>query len=345
VRALFQEADAFLCRGGRRLAQRVRELLSERPHVTKISFLGVSLGGLYCRHAIGELFHEGVFASLELVNFVTIVSPATGVRTHIKGVIRFLVDSVGVIGATGPDLTLKHAGWPEEPRVEPSGEIYLDSCHKHVLPVVGTEAEACWRALQAPESSGDDTSDDDDEDVPLLIRMARVGSRWWLALRQFRNRVIVAVTQHDDKVPYEAAALASPHPDSLHAHAAEGSSKPALSFVEPSAFSVHPDPSPASYPHVTGVFVQPPLSSEGWDEVVRTQSAWLESFDHGHTPEGVMASCLRALGGWTTVNLEFSEFGAALMNHNRAANNSWLPWDSSGTDTVAFVAERCVMWS
>lgn len=53
--------------------------------ITKISFVGYSLGGLVVRYAVGLLHHRGWFDRIEPVNFTTFASPHLGVRTPLIG--------------------------------------------------------------------------------------------------------------------------------------------------------------------------------------------------------------------------------------------------------------------
>jgi len=431
--------------GGRRLAREILELLRARPGVTRLSVLGVSLGGLYVRYALGLLITHPWFRGggcdghakdeaeaspgaggetaaagrpssadagaadaaaasddptrrIELYNFVTIVSPAMGVRSHLAGVVDFAVSTVGVVGHTGPDLTLSRAGWgPKAPaRVTAAGSVEVPSAGGLLDPVEGPEAAAAWReaamalgadveaelprAALGGEEGGKAGLPAGSEAVPLLLRMSRVGSPFWRGLAAFRSRVVVGVTKDDDKVPYWSAALSSPDTGFLRRLCASsigdedpsdgdsGKATPAvtaLAGAEPGTFALD-DPavtaalghdtasglragdrggaSAGSFPHVTGVFLQRP-PAPGMAGAASATLTWLAAFrgDGEASPEDVMASCLRAAGSVTTVHLTFSEWGAAAMNHMRAANNSWLPWDNTGEDAVRFVAERCVL--
>ncbi|KAJ3360944.1 hypothetical protein GGF32_007877 [Allomyces javanicus] len=65
-------------------AERLIEELNayrETNKVTKISFLGYSLGGLIVRFAIGRLHMESFFDTVEPMNFVTMATPHLGVST------------------------------------------------------------------------------------------------------------------------------------------------------------------------------------------------------------------------------------------------------------------------
>ncbi|KAJ3086132.1 hypothetical protein HK102_013491 [Quaeritorhiza haematococci] len=58
---------------------------SEKKTVTKVSFMGYSLGGLIVRYAIGKLYAHGFFNNREAVNFITVASPHLGVRRPLVG--------------------------------------------------------------------------------------------------------------------------------------------------------------------------------------------------------------------------------------------------------------------
>jgi len=75
--------------GGRRVADDISRILRESEsmenyNIEYISFLGNSLGGLYARYAVMELFNEDtrLISGLQPLNFVTTASPWLGVRYH-----------------------------------------------------------------------------------------------------------------------------------------------------------------------------------------------------------------------------------------------------------------------
>ncbi|PYI10297.1 DUF676-domain-containing protein [Aspergillus sclerotiicarbonarius CBS 121057] len=85
--------------GGERVAHEVEEALEELAtaghHITKLSMVGYSLGGLVARYALGLLYARGWLDKLEPVNFTTFVSPHVGVRHPLKGTWGFLWNNVG----------------------------------------------------------------------------------------------------------------------------------------------------------------------------------------------------------------------------------------------------------
>ncbi|KAI2625794.1 DUF676-domain-containing protein [Hypoxylon sp. NC1633] len=76
-------------RGGERVCLEIEEELESIQKrggkITKLSFVGYSLGGLVARYAIGLLEMRGVLQQLEPVNFTTFASPHLGVRTPLRG--------------------------------------------------------------------------------------------------------------------------------------------------------------------------------------------------------------------------------------------------------------------
>lgn len=96
--------------GGKRIAQEVRSVvLNRRDHFDKISFIGFSLGGLYSRYAIAELYDakDNSICGLKPIHFVTLASPHLGVRNLFpmeslaRHAIRF------VAGRTGQQLFMQ----------------------------------------------------------------------------------------------------------------------------------------------------------------------------------------------------------------------------------------------
>lgn len=100
LRLLLTTADGVPA-GGKRLADEVLDLKARHPSLRKLSFVGLSLGGLYAREALSHL-GTGTF---QLVNFMTIASPHTGVRGHLNSVFQFALE-VGAVGSTGRELLL-----------------------------------------------------------------------------------------------------------------------------------------------------------------------------------------------------------------------------------------------
>lgn len=71
-------------KGGKRLADEVAQVLSEQPSLRDVSFIGLSLGGVYCRAAAAELWARGLVKSetnpngIALNLFVSLASPHAG---------------------------------------------------------------------------------------------------------------------------------------------------------------------------------------------------------------------------------------------------------------------------
>ncbi|PYH95116.1 DUF676-domain-containing protein [Aspergillus ellipticus CBS 707.79] len=85
--------------GGERVAHEVEEALEKLAaaghHITKLSMVGYSLGGLVVRYALGLLYARGWLDKLEPVNFTTFASPHVGVRNPLSGTWGFLWNNVG----------------------------------------------------------------------------------------------------------------------------------------------------------------------------------------------------------------------------------------------------------
>jgi triacylglycerol esterase/lipase EstA (alpha/beta hydrolase family) len=71
-------------KGGKRLADEVTQVLADQPSLRDVSFIGLSLGGVYCRAAAAELWERGVVKSdtnpngVPLRLFVSLASPHAG---------------------------------------------------------------------------------------------------------------------------------------------------------------------------------------------------------------------------------------------------------------------------
>ena len=100
-----------ILRGGVRLACEVQNLLMLYPTVSKLSFVGVSLGGLYARVASAEL--HSMAPNLHFSNFITFATPWAGARRNgwdvlLGGSVSAAL-GVGGLGATGRQLMLSDA--------------------------------------------------------------------------------------------------------------------------------------------------------------------------------------------------------------------------------------------
>lgn len=60
----------------------VRQIVRTRPGLKRISFVAHSLGGLFQRYAIGDLYktEDSTIAGLEPVTFITMATPHLGMR-------------------------------------------------------------------------------------------------------------------------------------------------------------------------------------------------------------------------------------------------------------------------
>jgi len=68
--------------GGKRLVEEI-EMLRQNLKLekgTKLTLIGHSLGGLYCRYAIGYMFEKGILENWELKQLITFASPHLGAR-------------------------------------------------------------------------------------------------------------------------------------------------------------------------------------------------------------------------------------------------------------------------
>src|SRR3989338_2545159 len=64
--------------GGFRLAEEIMGVLEKNPAICKLSMVGHSMGGVYCRYAMGVLQEAGVFDRVEPCHFITFATPHLG---------------------------------------------------------------------------------------------------------------------------------------------------------------------------------------------------------------------------------------------------------------------------
>ncbi|VEU21442.1 DEKNAAC102279 [Brettanomyces naardenensis] len=94
---------------GRRLAEWiVKTAVPELGHVSKISFIAHSLGGLVQSFAIAYIQHNypKFFETIQPENFITMASPLLGISNDNPAYVKFFL-SFGIVGKTGQDLGLQ----------------------------------------------------------------------------------------------------------------------------------------------------------------------------------------------------------------------------------------------
>ncbi|KLU82653.1 hypothetical protein MAPG_01724 [Magnaporthiopsis poae ATCC 64411] len=152
--------------------------------ITKISFVGHSLGGLVQLYAIAYIQKHSpdFFRVIEPINFIALASPLLGLNHENPLYFKFALD-FGLVGRTGQDLgltwrapTIARSGWSAI--VSNLGE----NAHKKLL---GGEAQA--------------------ESKPLL-RILPTGPAH-VALRAFRNRTLYSNVVNDGIVPLRTSCL------------------------------------------------------------------------------------------------------------------------------------------
>ncbi|KAJ0788488.1 putative alpha/Beta hydrolase, lipase [Helianthus annuus] len=177
-------------RMGERLAEEVLEVAKLWPHVSKISFVAHSLGGLVARYAIGKLYedrpvsglsdsdeknesncYEARIAGLKPVNFITFATPHLGSRGH-----RQLPLLCGV-----PFL---------EKSASQTAHWIAGRSGKHLF-----------------------LTDNDDGELPLLIRMVNDSKdiKFISALGSFKRRVAYANANYDHMVGWETSSIRRQH--------------------------------------------------------------------------------------------------------------------------------------
>ncbi|XP_076931400.1 lipid droplet phospholipase 1-like [Bidens hawaiensis] len=161
-------------RMGERLAEEVLEVAKLWPHVSKISFVAHSLGGLVARYAIGKLYGnhpEGRIAGLKPFNFITVATPHLGSRGH-----KQLPLLCGV-----PFL---------ERSASQTAHWIAGRSGKHLF-----------------------LTDNDDGELPLLIRMVNDSKdiKFISALGSFKRRVAYANAHYDHMVGWETSSIRRQH--------------------------------------------------------------------------------------------------------------------------------------
>ncbi|KAI9144676.1 putative serine esterase-domain-containing protein [Paraphysoderma sedebokerense] len=89
------------------------EVLSSSHRVTKISFLGYSLGGIIARYAVGKLYSMGFFKHVTPSNFVTIATPHLGGLKKESSLFRKIFNEIPRRGLyrSGKQMALMDKDW------------------------------------------------------------------------------------------------------------------------------------------------------------------------------------------------------------------------------------------
>ncbi|KAI0206897.1 putative serine esterase-domain-containing protein [Astrocystis sublimbata] len=96
--------------GGERVCDEIEDEIEaihqNGGHITKLSIVGYSLGGLVARYAIGLLYAKGVLDRVEPMNFTTFASPHLGVRAPLSGWYDHVWNNLGsrVLSESGRQL-------------------------------------------------------------------------------------------------------------------------------------------------------------------------------------------------------------------------------------------------
>lgn len=148
--------------------------------ITKISFVGHSLGGLVQTYAVAYIqkHSPGFFDKIEPVNFIGLASPFLGLSNENPMYVKFALD-FGLVGRTGQDLGLT---WRAP-----------------------TMAKNGWVAMVSGFSAPDADKQPDPGTKPLL-RILPTGPAH-VALRRFRNRSVYSNVVNDGIVPLRTSCL------------------------------------------------------------------------------------------------------------------------------------------
>lgn len=330
--------------GGEKLAAEIEELVRTHAGVRRISLIGHSLGGLYCRAAAPRIRH----LRLEPVNFITFATPHAGVRGHSPWLVELAVRA-GAIGTTGYHLLMADGdaadgNTPLLLRMSRLGSDFMESLAAFPNRVLVGSVDY---DLQIPHwSSG------------LLPGGAAgcAGAAAEMGLQRWFEKQASAMTAEPSnalaRVPSWFARRAQPK----RGHGGTGEAPEGEE-------TTHVDMSP--YPHVVGMYHQPRLDAPNATRDAATGGREPEAapggagaIAHGgvadeparrdavvaaamaaYEPERAAIEQLRQLRGWTNVDVRFDEWPSAL-NHIRIAVVK-PAITQLGADVVDFVVNHC----
>ena len=213
--------------------------------LTKLSVIGSSMGGLYVRYALGKLYdakEENVFIPhisttpeaekeeggvfLELVNFVSLVTPHLGARGLLGSLTHVAVRCVYYRG-TG-------------------AQLFLDDLHPF-SDFVKREVSA-----QSEEEKGAKDDEGDAEGLPLLVWMADEELPFLRSLASFKRRILFCGTpRNESRVPYASSAIVDwPfYPDQNDKSGEEGEDGAKQEYIVGEHNDDTPSGSSPAYPH------------------------------------------------------------------------------------------------
>eukprot|EP00008_Paramoeba_atlantica_P009376 CAMPEP_0201491218 /NCGR_PEP_ID=MMETSP0151_2-20130828/28999_1 /ASSEMBLY_ACC=CAM_ASM_000257 /TAXON_ID=200890 /ORGANISM="Paramoeba atlantica, Strain 621/1 / CCAP 1560/9" /LENGTH=331 /DNA_ID=CAMNT_0047877475 /DNA_START=54 /DNA_END=1046 /DNA_ORIENTATION=+ len=185
--------------GGLRIADEIESVVNQAitsPNYDGrkflFSFIGHSLGGLYGRYCMGELYRRGLFDSiLEPVSFLTIATPHLGSKKKLRPQIRemqyeFIED-------------ISHAWWPGNTMDQ---LLYEDATEPSPFSPLSSSSPMFAEEYQYLHHKG----------LPLLYRMTLPQSFFYKALSLFRSRTAIAAVRWDMLVPFCSSLLTFSNP-------------------------------------------------------------------------------------------------------------------------------------
>lgn len=321
--------------GGVRLAAEVRQLAAQHPTLTKLSFLAVSLGGLYARSAAGELYAgDDAFARrLRPANLITFASPWAGARRNawdaaLRGGLAMAMGA-GFFGATGRHLVLSDAdgaggvpllAWMADPR-SPAGAATAAFAHRVLLANVRADDKVpFWSAALADAPPGDsEGGGQGGEGGRRLAAVATVHFR-----RRGGGGTGGATAGDDGRPPHFVARDGSlvdmapfPHVAAVYSSDCTGAAPVNASGAQDSADGISAD-----------------NASGG-----AAAAAWGTDASGPGLAERAIVARLRAYLPFMNIDVDFPELGGWLLNHLRIAQ-SRPGLTGVGADVVDFVARH-----
>ena len=80
--------------GGDRILKEISEIRDRNPQLKKISFIGISLGGIYLRYVIGKM-HELDFLGLDPYAYISFASPHVGIADYPNYIQQLVITALG----------------------------------------------------------------------------------------------------------------------------------------------------------------------------------------------------------------------------------------------------------
>jgi len=170
-------------KSGERLADEVSQFIAKNPTLEKISFVGVSMGGLIARYAFALLYdtENARIGGLIPQNFITFVTPHLGTRYgNIPWITEQYISKFPLVKSSTDHMFYRDA-------------LYDPKNLKTHQPISNHEELVKYPSVQ--------------KEIPLLLEMSLPGGIFFESLKSFKYRGLYTNVEKDHRVSYQSGAI------------------------------------------------------------------------------------------------------------------------------------------